>query len=223
MQREYRLCHLSVRIHAGLKRDCPGGPVAKALSFHCRGCRFDPWQGNQDPTCWDMQPTIAKKKKRKGIHQRKAKRKQSWEQPVAGQSLAPMSSGSESGALRSQKLPLGPSWCPAGPETKGPAHSEDRERAEAREPRALTDCLPGHSPDRASCKTVSTNPEQSQGATWSLALRRHSGPVIPPLLLPFPFLPHTPAYLLGSRLQSPRNSSKLTNPSPSLSCSSKAS
>ena len=104
---------------------------------------------------------------------------------MAGQSLAPMSSGSESGALRSQKLPLGPSWCPAGPETKGPAHSEDRERAEAREPRALTDCLPGHSPDRASCKTVSTNPEQSQGATWSLALRRHSGPVIPPLLLPF--------------------------------------
>ena len=99
-----------------------------------------------------------------------------------------MSSGSESGALRSQELPLGHMatfQCPAGPETESPAHSEDRAGAEAREPRALTDCLPGHSPDRASCKTVSTNPEQSPRATWSLALRRHSRPVIPPLLLPF--------------------------------------
>ena len=126
--------------------------------------------------------------------QRKRKERESTREKLKGNragsslwlvSLAPMSSESESGALRSQKPPLGPSWCPAGPETEGPAHSEDRERAEAREPRALTDCLPGHSPDRASCKTVSTNPEQSEGATWSLALRRHSRPVIPPLLLPF--------------------------------------
>ena len=132
-----------------------------------------------------MQPTtIAKKRKERESTREKLKGNRAGSS-LWLVSLAPMSSESESGALRSQKPPLGPSWCPAGPETEGPAHSEDRERAEAREPRALTDCLPGHSPDRASCKTVSTNPEQSEGATWSLALRRHSRPVIPPLLLPF--------------------------------------
>ena len=27
-----------------------GGPVIKSLVFHCRGCEFDPWLGNKDPT-----------------------------------------------------------------------------------------------------------------------------------------------------------------------------
>ena len=31
--------------------DFPGGPVVKTLRFHCRGRGFDPWLGNQDPTC----------------------------------------------------------------------------------------------------------------------------------------------------------------------------
>ena len=26
--------------------DFAGGPVAKTLSFHCRGCGFNPWSGN---------------------------------------------------------------------------------------------------------------------------------------------------------------------------------
>ena len=26
--------------------DFPGGPVVKTLSFHCRGCEFNPWLGN---------------------------------------------------------------------------------------------------------------------------------------------------------------------------------
>ena len=77
---------------------------------------------------------------------------------------------------RAQGLSLGPSggrispwavamrWCPAGSKAKGTAHSEDMARAEAKEPRALADCLPGHSPDRASHKAISTNPERSQRA-----------------------------------------------------------
>ena len=28
------------------RRDFPGGPVVKTLSFQCRGHRFDPWSGN---------------------------------------------------------------------------------------------------------------------------------------------------------------------------------
>ena len=29
-----------------LEMDFPGCPVVRALSFHCRGHRFDPWFGN---------------------------------------------------------------------------------------------------------------------------------------------------------------------------------
>ena len=29
-----------------LGRDFPGGPVVKALCFHCRGHRYDSWLGN---------------------------------------------------------------------------------------------------------------------------------------------------------------------------------
>ena len=31
--------------------DFPSGPMVKALSFHCRGHRLDPWLENEDPTC----------------------------------------------------------------------------------------------------------------------------------------------------------------------------
>ena len=30
--------------------DFPGGPMVKTPHFHCRGHRFDPWSGSQDPT-----------------------------------------------------------------------------------------------------------------------------------------------------------------------------
>ena len=33
------------------RRDFPGGPVVKTPRFHCRERRFNPWSGNQDPTC----------------------------------------------------------------------------------------------------------------------------------------------------------------------------
>ena len=33
------------------KRDFPGGAVVKTPCLPCRGCRFDSWLGNQDPTC----------------------------------------------------------------------------------------------------------------------------------------------------------------------------
>ena len=29
----------------------PGGAVVKTPCLPCRGCRFDSWLGNQDPTC----------------------------------------------------------------------------------------------------------------------------------------------------------------------------
>ena len=32
-------------------RDFPGSPVVSTPRFHCRGHEFDPWSGNQDPTC----------------------------------------------------------------------------------------------------------------------------------------------------------------------------
>ena len=38
----------------------PGSPVAKTMCFQCRGCRFDAWSGNWDPTCH-----MAKKEKKK--------------------------------------------------------------------------------------------------------------------------------------------------------------
>ena len=34
----------------------PSGPVVKTPYFHCRGPRFDPWLGNQDPACHVVQP-----------------------------------------------------------------------------------------------------------------------------------------------------------------------
>ena len=36
--------------------DFPGGPVIRTACFHCRGNRFDPWLGNQDPTSRAAQP-----------------------------------------------------------------------------------------------------------------------------------------------------------------------
>ena len=40
----------------------PGVPVVKTLCFHFRGCRFDPWSGNQDPMCHVVQPKGKKQK-----------------------------------------------------------------------------------------------------------------------------------------------------------------
>ena len=42
---------MSPRRRESLGWDFPGGPVVKTLCFHCRRRRFDPWSGNQDPTC----------------------------------------------------------------------------------------------------------------------------------------------------------------------------
>ena len=42
-------------------RDFPGGPVVTTPRFHCRGLRFNPWSGNQDPCMLRSQ----KKKKNK--------------------------------------------------------------------------------------------------------------------------------------------------------------
>lgn len=97
-----------------------------------------------------------------------------------------MGSGSAFGALGSLELPWGPghrTWRLAGSKSEGTAHSEDMARAEAREPRALADCLPGLSPDGASHRAVSTNPELSQRATgfWHRGEARH--------LSSLPFLP----------------------------------
>ena len=47
--------------------DFPGGPVVRAPSFHCRGPRFDPWLGNEDPTRLAARP----KKKKKGRKRKK--------------------------------------------------------------------------------------------------------------------------------------------------------
>ena len=40
--------------------DFLGCPVVKTMGFQCKGCRFDSWSGNKDPTGY-----AAKKKKKK--------------------------------------------------------------------------------------------------------------------------------------------------------------
>ena len=40
--------------------DFPGGPAVRTLSFHCRGHRFDPWSGNEDPSCCVARPNEKK-------------------------------------------------------------------------------------------------------------------------------------------------------------------
>ena len=50
--------------------DFPGSIVVKTLHFQCRGHRFDPRSGNQDPACHMVQPKpflndLKKKKRRK--------------------------------------------------------------------------------------------------------------------------------------------------------------
>ena len=42
----------------------PGGPVVKSPVFQCRGCGFNPWSGNSDPTCHVV---WIKNKKRKNL------------------------------------------------------------------------------------------------------------------------------------------------------------
>ena len=44
-----------------LTRDFPGGLVVKTVHFQCRGCRFDSWSRNKDPTCCVAWPKKKKK------------------------------------------------------------------------------------------------------------------------------------------------------------------
>ena len=44
-----------------LNRDFSGSPVIKTPCFQFRGCEFDPWSGNQDPTCHNAWPKKKKK------------------------------------------------------------------------------------------------------------------------------------------------------------------
>ena len=39
-------------------KDFPSGPVFKTVHFQCKGCGFDPWLGNQDPTCHAAPPKV---------------------------------------------------------------------------------------------------------------------------------------------------------------------
>ena len=45
----------------------PGGPVVRALCFHCRGHGFDPWSGNQDSTSHMARPKKKKKNQKERI------------------------------------------------------------------------------------------------------------------------------------------------------------
>ena len=51
-----------------------GSPVVKTPCFHCRGCEFNPWLGNRDPTCHVAQPkkTINRNSRSKDIAKTKA-------------------------------------------------------------------------------------------------------------------------------------------------------
>ena len=40
---------ISSQLQTYPSEDFPGGPEVKTPHFHCRGHRFDPWSGNQDP------------------------------------------------------------------------------------------------------------------------------------------------------------------------------
>ena len=44
-------------------RDFPGGPVVKTPCSQCRGHGFDPWSGNEDPTCHTAWPKKRKQKR----------------------------------------------------------------------------------------------------------------------------------------------------------------
>ena len=58
-ERCYLLCPFKIptkrsgelMLRSDQRRDFPRSLVVKTLSLPCRGCRFDPWLGNQDPTC----------------------------------------------------------------------------------------------------------------------------------------------------------------------------
>ena len=43
--------HKLMGIKSCFNGEFPGSPVVKTLHFQCRGHRFDPWSGNNDPTC----------------------------------------------------------------------------------------------------------------------------------------------------------------------------
>ena len=45
----------------GVSRGFPGDPEVMTLSFHCKGCGFNPWSGNVDPACLSGQTETKKK------------------------------------------------------------------------------------------------------------------------------------------------------------------
>ena len=55
------------------RRDFPGGPVVKNPWFQCKGCGFDPWPGNYDPTC-----SMVCQKKRGKFGPRYTEKKAMW-------------------------------------------------------------------------------------------------------------------------------------------------
>ena len=54
-------------------RDFPTGPVVKTPGFQCRGHRFDPWSGNEGPTCCMVRANKINNKKVLIIKKRKSK------------------------------------------------------------------------------------------------------------------------------------------------------
>ena len=49
-------------VYEKILEDFPCGPVVRTPCFQCRGCGFDPWSGNKDPTCRAAWPKKKKKK-----------------------------------------------------------------------------------------------------------------------------------------------------------------
>ena len=57
-----------------LKRDFSGSPVVKTPSLHCRKHGFDPWSGNENPTCHKAR----KKKERERDEEKTRAQPEAW-------------------------------------------------------------------------------------------------------------------------------------------------
>ena len=51
-----------------VQKEHHGGPVVKKPAFQCRGCRFDSWSGNWDPTCHSVLQLLSPGTTRKMLH-----------------------------------------------------------------------------------------------------------------------------------------------------------
>ena len=51
-----------------VQKEHHGGPVVKKPAFQCRGCRFDSWSGNSDPTCHSVLQLLSPGTTRKMLH-----------------------------------------------------------------------------------------------------------------------------------------------------------